>query len=139
MHQLERFAESRCRLTQGDFIVGGGGGSTPDPNVARGVVTVFGLVYDANSNNPLPNAEVYVLNPGTTYASWKTNNYADADVFSFTNSDNNGNYTLPDKLALNIGYTFVVYVEGYTIIFGDDLVWTDQDPLNYQMDVSMSN
>ena len=64
---------------------------------------------------------------------------ADADIFSYTNSDNKGNYTLPDKLALNIGYTFVVYVDGYTITFGDDLVWTDQDPLNYQMDVSMSN
>jgi serine protease Do len=127
------------RLTQADMTIGGGGGSTPNQNVARGVVTVFGQVYDANSNNALPNAEVYVLNPGTTYANWKSNNYADADIFSFTNSDNQGNYSLPDKLALNIGYTFVVYVDGYTITFGDDLVWTDQDPLNYQMDISMSN
>lgn len=125
-------------LTQADVSVGGGG-SNPNPNVARGVVTVFGQVYDVNSNNPLPNAEVYVLNPGITYADWKANNYADADIFSFAKSDNQGYYSLPDKLALNIGYTFVVYVEGYTITFGDDLVWTDQDPVNYQMDVSMSN
>ncbi len=127
------------RLTQGDVTVGGGGGNNPNPNVGQGVVTVFGQVYDVNSNNPLPDAEVYVLNPGTTYAEWKANNYADADIFSFATSDNQGNYTLPDKLVLNIGYTFVVYKDGYTITFGDDLVWTDQDPLNYQMDISLSN
>jgi len=126
------------RLTHGNVTVGGGG-SNPNQNVARGVVTVYGQVYDANSNNVLPNAEIYVLYPGTSYADWKANNFADADIYSFANSDNNGNYTLPDKLALNVGYTFVVYVEGYKITFGDDLVWTDQDPVNYQMDVSMSN
>ena len=96
-------------------------------------------MYDANSNIVLPNAEIYVLNPGTSYANWKSNNYADADIYSFAKSDNQGNYTIPDKLALNIGYTIVAYLDGYTITFGDDLVWTEQDPVNYQMDISLSN
>jgi hypothetical protein len=126
------------RLTQSDVTVGGGG-SNPSQNVARGVVTVYGQVYDANSNIVLPNAEVYVLNPGTSYANWKSNNYADADIYSFAKSDNQGNYTIPDKLALNVGYTIVAYLDGYTITFGDDLVWTEQDPVNYQMDISLSN
>lgn len=139
-YHVEFYAgENYDRLTQGDVTVGGGGGGNPNPNVDQGVVTVFGQVYDVNSNNPLPDAEIYVLNPGTTYANWKANNYADADIYSFTTSDYQGNYTLPDKLALNIGYTFVVYKDGYSITFGDDLVWTVQDPLDYQMDISLSN
>ena len=139
-YHLELYAgEELNRLAQSDVIVGGSGGSNPNPNVATGVVTLFGQVYDANSNNPLPNAEVYVLQPGTTFDQWKANEFADGDIFTFAKSDNQGNYTLPDKLALNVGYSIVVYVEGYSITFGDDLVWTDQDPVNYQMDISMSN
>jgi hypothetical protein len=139
-YHLELYAgQNFDLLAQNDIIVGGAGGNNTDPNVSQGVVTVFGQIYDANSNNPLPNAEVYVLYPGTTYAQWKANNFADGDIFSFAESDNQGYYTLPDKLVLNVGYTFVVYVDGYSITYGDNLVWNDQDPLNYQMDISMSD
>jgi serine protease Do len=139
-YHLELYAgENLDRLAQADVVVGGTGGSNPNPNVSQGVVTLYGQVYDANSNNPLPNAEVYVLIPGTTFADWKANNFADGDIFSFTTSDNQGNFTLPDKLVLNVGYSIAVYVNGYPITFGDDLIWTDQDPLEFQMNISMSN
>ncbi|HEY5270921.1 MAG TPA: trypsin-like peptidase domain-containing protein [Anaerolineales bacterium] len=125
------------RLTQSDVVVGGGT-TGPGQTTNEGVVTVFGQVTDADSGNPLPGAQIFVLNPGTTFAQWKTNNFADADIFSYAKADDQGNYVLPDKLALNVGYTFAVYVEGYNITGGDNLTWTSQDPVNYQMDIPMS-
>jgi serine protease Do len=137
-YHIELYAgENLDLMTQSDIVVGGGGSSTQPSN--QGVVTVFGQVTDANSGNPLPGTEIYVLNPGITFEKWKANNFADADIFSFAKADNQGNYTLPDKLALNVGYTFVTYIDGYSITYGDNLIWTDQDPVNYQMDVTMSN
>jgi S1-C subfamily serine protease len=124
-------------LTQSDVAVGGGT-TGPGQPTNEGVVTVFGQVTDADSGNPLPGAQIFVLNPGTTFAQWKTNNFADADIFSYAKADDQGNYVLPDKLALNVGYTFAVYVEGYSITGGDNLTWTSQDPVNYQMDIPMS-
>ena len=119
-------------LTQSDVVVG------PGQTTNQGVVTVFGQVTDADSGNPLPGAQVYVLLPGITYSQWKANNYDEADLFSYAMADDQGNYVLPDKLALDVGYTFAIYAEGYGITYGDNLVWTSQDPLNYQMDISLS-
>lgn len=138
-YHLELFAGQQLSLlTQGDVSVGGGGGQT-NPGSGQGVVTLYGLVYDSNSNNPLSGAEVYVLRPGVTFDQWKANNFPDSDIFSFAKSDNRGNYTIPDKLALNVGYSIVAYMDGYKIQFGDNLVWTSSDPVNYQMDIGMSN
>ncbi|MCX6038685.1 MAG: trypsin-like peptidase domain-containing protein [Chloroflexi bacterium] len=125
-------------LTQSDVVVGGSANNGPSQPSDQGVVTVFGQVLDADSNNPLPGAEIYVLNPGITFDQWKANDFADADIFSFAKADDQGNYSLPDKLSLDVGYTLVVYVEGYKITYGDNNVWTSQDPLNYQWDISMS-
>jgi serine protease Do len=122
-------------LTQSDIVIGGGG---PGPNTNQGVVTVFGQITDADSGNPLPGAQVYVLLPGITYSQWKANNYDEADLFSYAMADDQGNYVLPDKLALDVGYTFAIYADGYGITYGDNLVWTSQDPLDYQMDISLS-
>ncbi len=125
-------------LTQSDVVVGGSANSGPSQPSNQGVVTVFGQVLDADSNNPLPGAEIYVLNPGITFDQWTANNFADADIFSFAKADDQGNYSLPDKLSLDVGYTLVVYVEGYKITYGDNNVWTSHDALYYQWDISMS-
>ncbi len=126
-------------LTQSDVAVGGG--STPGPSQPsnKGVVTVYGQIVDADSHNPLPGAEIYVLKPDFTFADWKADNYADGDIFTSTKADNQGKYSLPDKLALNVGYTFILYVDGYSINYADDLVWTSQDPTNFELDLTMSN
>jgi hypothetical protein len=122
-------------LTQSDVVIGGGG---PGPNTNQGVVTVFGQITDADSGNPLPGAQVFVLLPGITYSQWEANNYDEANLFSYAMADDQGNYILPDKLALDVGYTFAIYADGYGITYGDNLVWTSQDPLDYQMDISLS-
>ncbi len=138
-YHIELYAGQDLKLlTQSDVVVGGGTNSGPSQPSNQGVVTVSGQVVDADSKNPLPGAEVYVLNPGITFDQWKTNNLANADIFSYAKADDQGNYVLPDKLALNVGYSFVVYVDGYSITYGDNLTWTSQDPINYQMDIKMS-
>jgi hypothetical protein len=32
-----------------------------------------------------------------------------------------------------------LYVDGYSINYADDMVWTSQDPTNYELDLTMSN
>ena len=124
-------------LTQSGVVVGEGTNGPSQPS-NQGVVTIFGQVLDADSNNPLPGTKIYALNPGITFDQWTANNYADTDIFSIAKTDNQGNYALPDRLALDVGYTFVIFMEGYKIKFGDNLVWTSQDPLNYRWDFTLS-
>ena len=124
-------------MTQSDVVVGGGTSSGPSQPTDQGVVSVSGRILDADSKNPLPGAEIYVLNPGIDFAQWKTNGFADTDIFTSTKADDQGNYALPDKLALDTGYTFVVYADGYKITYGDNLTWTKQDPTDYPMDLTV--
>jgi S1-C subfamily serine protease len=137
-YHIELYAGTDLSLmTQSDVVVGGeSNGALPPTN--QGVVTVSGRVLDADSKNSLPGAEIYVLNPGISFDKWTNDGFANADIFTYAKADNQGNYSLPDKLALNVGYTIVVYAEGYKITYGDDISWTSQDPLNYQMDLKLS-
>jgi serine protease Do len=126
-------------LTQADVTVGSGGGtSTPSqPNKGNGV-TIVGKIYDSDSNNGLANAYVFVLKPGVTYEKWQNNKYPESDVYSYTQTDAKGNYRIPDPLQRNTKYTIVASVKGYYDQYGDDLVWKDQDPAEYQLDIGMS-
>jgi serine protease Do len=137
-YHLDLFAgQNLDLLSQSDIVMGGGTNPGPQPS-NQGVVTVSGHLLDADSNNPISGAEVYVLNPGTTFDQWANDNYPEAGVFSYTTSDNNGYYQLPDKLAQNVAYSFVMYVDGYAINYVDNLVWTPEEALNYQLDLTMS-
>ena len=138
-YHLELYAgENLNLLTQSDVVVGAGSNNGPTQPSNQGVVQVFGYVVDADSNNPLPGADVYVLKPGITFADWKANDFADADLFTSAKADNQGYYSLPKKLSLDVGYTFIIYMEGYAINYADSLVWSAQDPVNFQLDLSMS-
>lgn len=139
-YHLELYAgENLDLIAQSDVVVGGSGGGIPNQGYGQGVVTLYGQVYDANSNNAVAGADVYILMPGVTFAQWKADNFPEDSIFTSSKSDNQGYYSMPVKLALNVGYTVVAYAEGYNIQFGDNLEWTDQDPVDYQMDISMSN
>jgi S1-C subfamily serine protease len=138
-YHVELYAGTNLQLmTQSDVVVGGGSGPGPNPQPDQGVVTVYGQIVDGGTLNPLPGAQVFVLVPGKTFAQWKTDNFADADIFTSAKADNQGNYTMPDKLALNVEYTFIVFMKDYKITYGDGLVWTDKDPVNYPMNVNLT-
>ncbi|MCJ7431952.1 MAG: trypsin-like peptidase domain-containing protein [Anaerolineales bacterium] len=126
-------------LTQAEVLVGSGGSpNTPSqPNKADGV-TIFGNVYDADSNNGLANAYVFVLNSGLTYDEWSNNKYPKSDVYSYTQTDSNGNYRIPDTLKRSTKYTIVASMKGYFEQYGDGLVWKDQDPAEYELNIGLS-
>lgn len=139
-YHLELFAgQNLDKIAQAEVVVGGTAGNNQIPNNSQGVITVYGQVYDANSNNPLPGAVVFVLVPGVTYDQWKASNFDEQYVFTSATSDNQGNYSMPVKLAVNVGYTILAFLDGYTINYGDGLTFTSQDPIYYQLDVPLSN
>jgi hypothetical protein len=125
-------------LTQADVVVGGGTGPAPNPPSNKGVVSLSGQVVDGDSMNPIPGATIFILTPGINFAQWKTDNFDKADIFTLATTDNEGYFQLPDKLALNVGYTFVIYAEGYKVTYGDDVTFTSQDPVDYKMRIKLS-
>jgi serine protease Do len=139
-YHLELYAgQNLDRLTQSDVVVGGGSNGGPvNPPSDQGVVSISGYVVDADSNNPIPGAEIYVLKPGIKFADWKANNFADGDLFSYAKADSQGFYSLPNKLSLDVGYTFIMFVDGYAVNYADNLVWSAQDPTDFRLDLSMS-
>ena len=138
-YHLELYAgQSLQLLTQSDVVVGGGSNPSPNPSPDQGVVTLYGKIVDGDTMNPLPGAQILILKPGITFAQFKTDNFADADIFSSAKADNQGNYQVPDKLALNVGYTIIVFIKDYKVTYGDNLVWTDKDPVNYEMNVKLT-
>jgi S1-C subfamily serine protease len=118
-------------LIAGAVTVGGGGSAQP---TAPGEVTVTGRITDGDTNKPIRGAFFIVLQPGITYEQWDG---SEAEVFSFAQTDRRGDYELPDKLQRGVAYTIVVQAEGYQTKFGDDLVWTADDPDDYTFDVSL--
>jgi S1-C subfamily serine protease len=118
-------------LLRSSVVVGGGGGVTP---AASGEVRVSGRVYDGDANRPIRNALVIVLNPGLTYDAWDG---SESDIYTWAETDRNGRYELPDPLERGVSYTLVVQAQGYNVKYGDDLVWTDEDPDDFTLDVGL--
>jgi serine protease Do len=138
-YHLELYAGKNLDLlTQADVVVGTASNNGQNQSSGQGQVSVSGHVVDADSSNPIPGAEIYVLKANFTFANWKDDGYADKDIFSYAKADNQGFYSLPDKLSQDVGYTFIMFVDGYSVNYADNLVWTSSDPLNYQLDLSMS-
>ncbi len=120
-------------LTTGQVVVGTGGTVQPTP-AASNTVTLYGVVYDADTNALLAGAEVYVLKPGVTFEEWESANYRDEDIYAFTKSDANGNYSITG-LERNKSYVIVVYLKGYKITIYEETVFTDQDPAQFNGDL----
>jgi serine protease Do len=136
-YHLELFAgSSKDPLTQSDVVVGSGS-SKPQPS-AKGGIQISGTVTDKNTGNPIPGTYIVILNSGVKYADFVAAGYPKADIYTYAKSDANGQYVLPQKLARNTPYTLIASADGYYDVYGEDLVWDDQKPANFTMDVSLS-
>jgi serine protease Do len=124
-------------LAQADVAVGNASNPAPQPS-AKGGILLSGTVTDKNTDNPIPDAYVIVLNSGVKYEDWSAGGFPKGDVLTFTKTDANGQYALPIKLNRNTPYTIVASAQGYTDVFGDDLVWGDNKPANFTMDITLS-
>jgi len=115
-------------LSQGDVIVGGGGGNglAPRPGKSDGV-QVSGQIVDNDTQRGLKGALFVVLNPGVTFKQFQAQNYPDAMIFSSAKADSRGNFTLPDLLQRETAYTVVVAAQGYTPQIFKDVTFTQSD------------
>jgi serine protease Do len=136
-YHLELFAGSATGpLTQSDVVVGSGS-SNPQPS-AKGGIQVSGTVTDRATGNPIPDTYVLILNSGIKYEDFVAAGYPKTDILMYAKSDANGQYVLPKKLARNTPYTLVASAQGYYDAYGEDLLWDDQKPADFTMDITMS-
>jgi len=69
---------------------------------AEGVL-VSGQVVDAETGNPIAGAAVIVLKPGVDVDDWLAGG-SDEDIYTWAETDANGEYTLPDLLLYGVNY-----------------------------------
>ena len=70
-------------------------------------VTVKGQVVDANTGKGLANMYVVVLNPSVDPTTWMDSG-TDADIYTYTQTDSKGFFSLPETLPRGSSYATVV-------------------------------
>jgi hypothetical protein len=137
-YRLQLFAGTDLpQLAESSVTVGGGSSGVVPPPSGSGV-DLFGTVTDADTGKPVAGALVFVLVPGVTYDAWAAANYPDSNVYTYTLTDSNGNYDMPLTISRGESHTIVASAQGYYDRYGDGLVWTDQDPDQYQLDIQLT-
>jgi serine protease Do len=137
-YHLELFAgKGTAPLAQSDVVVGNGSNPATQPSTL-GSIQLSGTVTDENTNNPISGAYVIVLISGVNFDDWSAAGFPKDDVLTYTKSDSNGQYILPVKLSRNTPYTVVASADGYNDAYGDDLVWGNDDPADFTMDITLS-
>ncbi len=104
-YEVQIYAGADLNLAGSAQVEVGGKGSNA-PQVGS-YVTVKGKVVDANTGKGLANMYVIVLNPGVDPDNW-IDNGTDADIYTYTQTDSKGFFSLPDTLARGDNYATVV-------------------------------
>jgi len=140
-YYLEMHAGDADRVigTSGAVTVGsGGGGTTPPPSTPTGdTVTIYGVITDADTGNPISGAYVFVLSSGMTYDKWQSENFADKYIVAQLKTDGSGAYRITD-IPRNTPFTFVFAAENYNDKFGDNLEIGPDDPSQLELNVAMN-
>ena len=141
-YYLEMHAGSSDRVigTSGTVIVGNGGSGTtpaPAPSPQGNTITVFGVLTDADTKNPISGAYVIILSPGMTYDQWGSKNYETKYVEGSIKTDGSGTYATTD-IPRNTQFTIVFAADGYRDKFGDNLEISSTDPDRLELNVEMN-
>jgi S1-C subfamily serine protease len=138
-YYLEMYAGSNNKLigTSSTVIVGNGGGTTPAPAPQGDTVTVYGVLIDADTKNPISGAYVIILSPGMTYDKWGSENYADKYIMGSIKTDGNGAYAI-SGIPRNTQFSIVFAADGYRDKFGDNLQVSSSDPDKFELNVEMN-
>ena len=81
-------------------------------NVPEGGVTIEGEILDADSGKPLSGAVIFILQPGTDLDAW-LDDPTEADIYTFAETDQKGQFSLPDPLQRDVEYPGVAGLTGY--------------------------
>jgi hypothetical protein len=137
-YRLQLFAGTDLpQLAESSIVIGSGSGGNVPPPASSGV-TIFGTISDGDTGNPVLDAAVFLLNPGITYDQWSAANYPESNIYTYSVTDSKGQYVMPITISRDVTYTIVASAKGYYDRYGDNLVWTDQDPDRYQMDIQLT-
>jgi S1-C subfamily serine protease len=119
------------------IVVGDGGGGAAPPSTTEDTVTLYGIVTDADSGNPIPDAYVFILSSGITYDDWKNSNWSNDYVETSLQTDIDGAYRITG-FSRNTLFTIVFSVDGYYDVAGDNLEFYPTDPSPYEMNAQLS-
>jgi S1-C subfamily serine protease len=138
-YHLEMYAGQDDHLigTSDKVVVGEGdsGGTAQPPS--EDTVTVYGVIYAADSNKPISGAYVIVIK-GATYKEWQSENFADKYVVASMQVDKTGEYEITG-VPRGIPLTYVFAAEGYLDSWGDDIVIPADDPATrWELNAEMS-
>ena len=140
-YYLEMHAGDNDRVigTSGSVTVGsgGGGGTTQPPSSKGDTVTIYGIITDADTGNPISGAYVFVLSSGMTYDKWQSENFADKYIVAQLKTDGSGSYAITD-IPRNTQFTIVFAAEKYNDKFGDNLEVSSSDPDKFELNVAMN-
>ncbi|HEY7035975.1 MAG TPA: serine protease [Thermomicrobiales bacterium] len=102
---------------------------TTPPDTGAGTAIIIGTLVSADTGDPIPRAQVVVLQPGVSVKDWRRGNVGNEAIYSFTVTDARGNFQLPDPVQRNVGYGIWLQAKGYEELFKDDkILATDDDP-----------
>lgn len=128
------FLRGQELVTSGKISVGG---EEPGSNTAD-TIQVQGTVRDQRTRNALAFASLWVLKPGVAPQDWDRNGKPNADVFTTTDADTNGQFVFPKRLARNTTYAVYVVLRGYKP-FGQNLpVFSDKEADPASIDISLT-
>ncbi len=138
MYTVEIYAGDDLDLiSEADVAVGWGSAASGNlPTTASNSVLVEGAISDAVSGKPIEGAAIFILYPGSDLDNW-LDRPADDEIFTFAESDANGEYRLPDALPRGKSYPGIVAATGYRSSDGY-LDITAADPETVIVDVELN-
>jgi serine protease Do len=141
-YRLEMFAGDALTPmgNSNEVTVSGSGGQSSQPSQpssSADAISVYGQVYDAATNKPIPDAYIFVLTAGTTYDDWANANYSDEYILNFLQTGSDGTYEVTD-IPRNVEFTLVFAAEGYYDASADNLVANDSDPESFELNVGLN-
>lgn len=137
-YYLEMYAGDDNHLigTSDKVVVGDGGGGTPQPS-QEDTVTVYGVIFDADTKKPVNGAYVFVIQ-GATYEEWQSQNFAEKYMIAGMQVDKTGEYEILG-VPRGIPFTYVFSAEGYYDSWLDDAVIPADDPAQkFELNAEMS-
>lgn len=118
-------------------VAGGGSPQQPQQPSNNNTVTVYGVVYDESTGNPIKDAYVFVLTSGVTYDDWAKSNYADKYISTYLQTGSSGAYKITG-IPRNTEFTLVFSIQGYYDAYLNNAIATNSDPDNFELNVGLT-
>jgi len=132
-YMLELLVENQV-VQEGSCTIGESSGPTPPTPTTGGDVEIYGQIVDASTGRGIAGALFIVLQPGITVDEFQ---WTEDEVYTYGETDNNGNYTLPDMLARDEYYSMLIGADGYEPIMEDDIYIPDDIESPFELNVEL--